>query len=464
LCLSLACAACGKTTTLTDASAPDADRADAANTIDADQHGPVTVITMNPDGVSGPMMGATVVFQEPSGELAAEVVTDANGKASANVLPGATVTAVYVVSATRNDIETVTGVKPGDTITIGDVYDATADGTFTVNVIDVVGTSAYYVFGPCGYNTYVPPAAIAGGTVHRNGVIATDPVTISLQKGCEEPMMDLVAVRVVGGAFTDYVELTNVPYVASGSVTQTAAWTPVANLAFDVSDIPADVTSVVVSDTIPDNNGFNTSVVPAINTNDAQGSMIVPLAQTALVMSTFDGTHNGEQQVYDMVDGTKPTYALDAGASLLPWVDRPVLDLATGKVTTASAGGNVPGDAFDVRVQFERPAATPTVYAWSVWAASVGDVTLPTLPPDLAANDPLATDTFDSSSAYVFDLDPATGYDAVRPFLDSGQDAYYAGRGQLGKLRTSYSRNPTFTRPRPQSRRIHVAHSIDAAR
>jgi hypothetical protein len=452
-------AACGKSNSLADAPGADSNRADAANTIDADQHGPVTVIALDPDGASGPEAGVQVAFLEPTGVLAAEVTTDANGKATADVLPGASVTAVYVVSATQHALETVTGVKPGDTITIGDVADTTPDGTFTVNLIDVLGTSEYDVYGPCGAGTFVPPNPIAGGTRHPNAVVATDPVTISLQKGCETSTMDLVAVRLVAGVATDYVELAGVPYVASGSVTQTASWTPVASLALDVNDIPTDVTTVNVAGVVPDDHGFYASITPTININDAQASMSVPLAHTALLISTLDGTRAGEQQIYDMVDGTKTSYALDAGAALLPWVDPPVLDAATGKLTTASTGGNGPGDAFEVDVSYQRPGTTPVGYVWTVWSASIGDVTLPTLPTDLADNSPQATDTVQISNAFVFDLDLATGYDAVRPYLDSGRDAYYDGRGQLGKLRTSYSVSRAARPPR-----IHVAHKTAAAR
>ena len=482
--LVLAVGACGKTNSLADAPGADSNRTDAANTIDADAHGPVTVITMNPDGTSGPLMGVPVVFQEPNGDLAAEVMTDATGKASADVLPGASVTAVYVISDTQHSLQTITGVKPNDMITIGGVYDNTADGSFTVNVIDVVGTQEYDVYGPCGMGSFVPVSGSGSGSGlwSPDGVVATDPVTIPVLKGCEESMMDLVAVRVVGGETTDYAELADVPYVATGSVTQTAAWTPVANETFAYSNVPVDVTSLGVEPNVPDYWGYYVDVTAPISGTTASTAAIMPLAKTGEVITTIDGTHNGEQQVIDVVDGTATAYTLDIGASLLPWIDAPTLDLTTGTITTPSTGSGGPGDAFEASVEFQRAAAsgsgsgsaTTTTYDWRVWAASVGDLTLPTLPTDLADNDPLATDVAGPTSSLVFDLDLATGYDAVRPYLSTVQFHYFNDHGLAGKLRTSYAiNNGTTTRaPRGkrslralrQSPRIHVAHNTAAAR
>ena len=457
LCLACGIAACGKTTNLTDAPAGDANNADAGNTIDADAHGAVTVTVMNPDGVSGPMAGVKVAFIEPNGDLAGEPMTDVNGKASASVLPGASVTAVYVLSPTSHQIESITGVKPGDDLVIGTQHpDTTAAGTFTVNVIAVVGTLQYDVYGPCGSGTYVVPAALRGP--RPLGVVATVPVTLTMTADCVQSTMDLVATRMdTTSTVVDYVELPNVAFTDGGMTTQVDPWTALATMTANYTNVPADINFVYPTERVPDSfgSGYFGYIAPASGV--AMSTWGMPLAKTAYFSTLITATdHTGTQDVYAIADGTKTSYGFDVGLTLLPWLDTPTIDLATAKITTPNAGGGGSGDAFVVNYRFERPdpssggsgsGAINDVYTWRVWSPTVGDVTLPKLPTDLADNNPTATDTDDGGDARLFDLDLATGYDAVRAHLDSGYDAYLAsGRGALGTLRTSWSSGqPGFT-------------------
>lgn len=440
-----ALAACGKDHPLVDAGVLDANRTDASTGPDADPHGVVTVTVLSSDGSGTPASGVKVAFVEPDGELAAEATTGADGKASASVLPGASVTAVYALAPTDHQIETILGVKPGDDLTIGSAKDSTAAGTFTVNLIDTGGTTSYAVYGPCGAGTFTVPQAFTSNAT------ATVPVALTFQRYCAQTTMDLVAVRYdVDFVAADYVELKDVAFTDGGTVDQTAAWTPMPLLAATYSDIPADVIAVSFDDRVPDLLGFGYGALLTPDAGAAAVNAPVPPAAHALVTSTIESNaHGGSQQIFDGIDGTKTSYALDVGASLLPWVDAPVLDPATATITTATSGTGT-GDAFRVEVSFDRPdpngggsgSGTPTdFYDWTVWSASPGTITLPTLPADLADNDPKAGDSLGSSAASVFDLAAATGYDAVRAHLDGGLDAYLATRGAIGTLRVSTSTN-----------------------
>ena len=456
----LACglfAACGKDHSLTDAGSSDANTTDAGNTIDADAHGLVSVTVMNPDGVSGPEAGVMVAFIEPNGDLAGEMATDSNGKASATVLPGASVTAVYVLSPTSHQIESILGVKPGDDLTIGSVHPDTASaGAFTANVVEIIGSTEYDVWGPCGNGYYAPPPPsqrrpLLGGFV-------TVPVPLTFTNDCVQSTMDLVAARYDGTGLVGVAEFRDTPFTDGGAVTATTNWVTPSTVTADFTNAPGDVVWLYPDMHVPDWNGFVSYASASVTAGAASATFTVPPAKNALVSTLItSNTHNGTQNLYEVVDGAQATYAADIGAVLLPWLDTPTIDLTTGVITVPVAGGGGAGDAFAVRYEFGRPdpngsgsgsGALNDFYDWTVWSATSGNVTLPVLPSDLAENNPTATDFDDGGDARLFDLDLATGYDAVRAHLDSGFDAYLAtGRGAIGKLRTSWSQGqPTFTR------------------
>ncbi|HTJ46966.1 MAG TPA: hypothetical protein VL463_32910 [Kofleriaceae bacterium] len=443
LCAAAAASACGKDTQLADAQNQiDARSADANTGPDADPHGPVTVTVLDYNGTGAPAPGVTVVFLEPDGTVEKEVATDANGKASANVLAGASVTAVYVVSAGQHALETINGVEPNDDLTIGSGSDSSDAGTFTVNLIDTIGTTRYEVYGPCGVGTYIFNPKQGHGP---NGVVATIPVTLTMKKDCLQSTMDLVAVRYdVDFVASEYVELEDVPFVDAGHVDQAAAWTAVPLVAVSETNIPADITNVNVTGIVPDGAGFAYGAPLTPAAGGVNANFPLPVAKTALYISSLSSSdHTGTQTIFETHDGTKSDYTLDYGGNILTWIDPPVLDPATGMITTATSGtGNA--DGFGVTVYFDHDAGV--TYSWTVWSANVGTIQLPTLPTDLADDFPKNGDILSSNTAIVFDLDAATSYDDVRAHLDSGLGAYYDGRGTVGKLRVSVSNNPASRR------------------
>src|SRR5207253_1468639 len=79
--------------------------------------GIVTVTVLSTTLERTPVVGAPVVFDDVDGTVT-EIATDASGKAHADVARGASVTAVYVLSTTAQELQTVLNVAPGDDLTI----------------------------------------------------------------------------------------------------------------------------------------------------------------------------------------------------------------------------------------------------------------------------------------------------------------------------------------------------------
>src|SRR5437588_9151865 len=84
-----------------------ATRGDAG--VDSAPKGTVTVTVLSTTLERTPVVGAPVVFDDVDGTVT-EIATDASGKAHADVARGASVTAVYVLSTTAHELQTVLDV------------------------------------------------------------------------------------------------------------------------------------------------------------------------------------------------------------------------------------------------------------------------------------------------------------------------------------------------------------------
>jgi len=186
--LALVSSACGKQASLTDgplgidASAADATAVIADASPDADVHGAVTVTVISRDG--GPMKGAAVVFTDAEGTQ--EKIAGDDGKTSATVLPGATVTAVSA-SDTLRYVDSVAGVKPGDDLVLGTAYNEPQIGTFNVDLGFLDSGDTVAVYGPCDSSIALgpKPQLAAGGQT----------VQLTMHPSCKQDTMDLLFVR-----------------------------------------------------------------------------------------------------------------------------------------------------------------------------------------------------------------------------------------------------------------------------
>jgi hypothetical protein len=221
---------------------------------------------------------------------------------------------------------------------------------------------------------------------------------------------------------------------------------------------------------VPDTNGYYQNNNGLAEAGALTLNLDVPVAHAALMSASYDGPAGARQSSYEQVDGTKATFAVDLGAALLPWLDVPALDPATAKLTVPMTGTGA-ADLMSAYVVFWRPdpngggsgsSALPNYYRWTLWSPTAGDLTLPTLPADVAANNPAAGDTVDQTSASLYEASAVTSYDQLRAHLYSAFEAYYQGRGTTGSLRVSVSPNRLgflklpATRSRPSSS-VHAA-------
>jgi hypothetical protein len=430
--LAFALAACGKTTNLTDAGHGDGNGADSGSLVDADLRGPVTVTVYATDGTTTPVENAQVVFVEPNGSIEATVPTNAQGVATANVLAGASVTAVYPTDPDfHHQLETVLGVKPGDAIAIGPIGDpphGAPTGTFTMNVPDN-GAASYAVYGPCG-----------GLTQSAAGSGSPTAVPIDLYDDCKQSTMDVIAIANGGSGAFAWVEKNGVAYTNGGSDTMGSGWQPFHTVTATYTDVPvSDVVSISLIDSAPDTFGYlRSSYVPTTTATTTTSVQTVGAAH-ALITTQLSNDGQGRQDIYEVVDGTKTDYGLDVGASLLPWLDVPQLDVAGGKITVAQSGtSTLTPDLYDTFVDYQRTGTTTTVsFEWEILGPTPGDMAFPPLPASLSENVPLATDTVTFAWGMILDADAITSYDQIRGSLFQGLEAYFQGRGTTGQLRTS---------------------------
>src|SRR5690242_16090055 len=101
-----------------EAKLPDASMTHQDGAVDAPPS-PVTVTVYDLGSTGAVVPGVPVVFVNPNGTAVAHPVTDAQGKASAIVQTGATVTVVYEPQPARYQLFTYQAVKPGDNIIVG---------------------------------------------------------------------------------------------------------------------------------------------------------------------------------------------------------------------------------------------------------------------------------------------------------------------------------------------------------
>jgi hypothetical protein len=412
--LLFASAACGKTTALSDAPTGDSKQADSGTGIDA-APAPVTVITKSRSSSTSPqgtlVPGVSVYAVQPSGGAGPTGQTDSNGKVVLDgVDTGASITAVYALSATSYQLVTVVGVKPGDTITLGEQYGTALPGGNTGNLTVTFPTfpnaSSYAVYSPCNS---------LGG--------AGSPLTLA--EGCTVATVNLllVAVDATGNAIAGGV-IKNVNYT-DGQTAALTAWTAVPTGGFQVSisGLISDVSqaSLFASMELDGTTSYGRSAfISPLTAGAATSGVPVPIGgdRTYAYATLYRGTTGfGTQETYTSVGPTATSATFPAPG--LPWLGARQLDAAGQSVQWLQSGGTG-YDAGFANIQWIRTDATTgaqTNYNWNVlvppgqtqfsWA---GTTTIAALAPYL----PATTDTFQQFHVKVIDLANATDYDQVR--------------------------------------------------
>jgi len=406
LCAAALATGCGKVKTFPDggggADAPAA--ADAGP--DANPRGTVHVTVIDNNGTGAPVVNAPVVFFDPDGSMVADVKTDGNGQAQADVLPGATATAVWTLANNRYQIMTITDIAPGDNLTFGYTANTgTADGTFTVNNVPTYGSAtSYTVYGPCG-----------SGDVGAGAPVAV----LNLSTDCEGASNELIVLaKNSNGATIGSLTKTGVTYTNGGSISLTgSAYDSVQSFTANYTNIPAGVSQIQLR---------RTSAFPNGPTDIAMGNpsgmtlnLSVPSAPgagtSAFITSNFTRS-TGEQQILrQRVAGASFSYGADVGTNLLSWIQQPTLDVANQVLTQTPSGVGHAIDVYFADVQYSRTVGQVTSsYEWIVFQKEAGPAFLPQLPGDVPPVNPLATDTVSSTVAIQFETSDLDGYDAAR--------------------------------------------------
>lgn len=399
-------AACGEVAGSPDAAGDD-DEIDAS-TIDADPSGTAEITTLTrccnavPDA---PEAGVRVIVTLPDGTIGDSVLTDANGEASVTVLPGSTVTAIYIDpnGTGANQLVSYTGVEPGDTLTFGEKFNAasTTLGSMTASWPTVAGATGYRVFTPCGSSSVSAP---------------TTSVMFTESDSCHVQPMDLLFVANDAAGPIRWGLAPNVTFSPGGS-TNLITWQAMNSITLSVVDMPSDVTQVEFGASAVLNNRttFSASISGTPSGGMLSGTQPWTTGGDAVQTQAFFGRETfGIQQVIERIASTSTTATLD-GSNLLPWLSTATASGATREVTWETEG-TVSGDGMVVFLRWPQSMmfGGSSQHEWILVAApSAAPFALPNLGPDGADFDVPAAAT-PTVNGGVLDLGADDGYDDYR--------------------------------------------------
>jgi hypothetical protein len=361
------------------------------------------------------MPGIHVVYIDTDATVT-PVTADATGAAQADVFPGASVTAICHRMTGSYTLATILAVEPGDELTLNagafisgkQTIDATSLGSFTVTYPAYSGAAKYTVYTPCG-------SIVFGGT---SG-------SFSMAAGCALSPMDVVVAANSGtGAVLAFAEQTGVTFTPGGTVNVTGPYKPMATISAQYTNPSAKVKSIELDRMAPDlrglrstatqdtNGGTVTLMTPSLTTTHATMQTIL----SPCAMSDPNCSETGSQVITKVVDGTQTSYAVDVGATMLPWLAPPVYDPATQTIKITQAGSGA-YDLFETDLQYVR--MNSIIYIWRVFGPTAGDVKLPALP---GGESPTASDIMSATHTWIGESDSLSGYRAARQNVFDARD------------------------------------------
>lgn len=408
--------------------------ADGPPPIDASTRGTVHVTVLDSAGTGAPAVGASVVFLDPDGTLVKKASTDSAGKANADVLPGASVTAVALIN-TATAIQTVLAVKPGDDLVIGSKQiDGTSAGDFSITYPAFTGATSYSVVYPCGTVSFAAPAA--GGPPPA--------AKISINNSCRQDSMELLVIPQGGNGPLASISKAGVPFVSGGSTTITGNYASLRNFTASYTNIDPVITNLNTTRSVPDAFGFPTSQATPTPGTSAVVTLSGPIGTGGEVLTQALTAAGSRQSVRQQISGSAVTYGLDVAAALLPWIKPPSYDATTGKVLVpldSTGASNTKPDLFRLVLTYRRVDANNVThtFAWQLFGPEATDILLPILPADLGGVGPTASDAVTVTTAFMLEADSVTGYDAIRNDLSTAIQQYGSARPPATLVKTSAS-------------------------
>ncbi len=388
-------AACGKVLeTPTDGATDDAGDAPP----DVSVPGTVRVTVLDRAGTGAPAVGSVVVFVDPDGTQTRKI-TDGNGQAEAEVFAGASVTSIATASNGKTMV-TVLAIAPGDEIVLGNAkVDVATAGTFVVNWTQLGGANDYEIYGPCGFQD----SAGAGVTTK----------TITLRNDCNPTTMELlIRARNSANATIGFSAKSNIS-VAAGSTAMPAF---VGGLTFTASYTNlSKATELDMDRRAPDGFGFGIATAPDITgLTSVTTSAVVPTTGSARVDSTFSTPVFEVQEIHQRLAGNSTTYGLDLAATALPWINKPMLDVAAHTIAVSADNTGTSGDAPDLVESSLAWRRGNSSFSWTTFGPTVDSIVLPALGGDEADAMPAVGDALTVNRVKAYDADTIADYAAIR--------------------------------------------------
>jgi hypothetical protein len=361
---------------------------------------PAADIVASPNGASKSGSTATFTTVAPHGLAAGDRVVVARvGVAGYN----GTWTVASVPSATTFTADLGAGnLASSGSIATGGATAAKAV-TLTLSYAPYGGAERYQVRSRCG--------TLDAGT-------STSP-EVALPVGCAEATLDFeVLAKNNAGATLAWTQLPAAMPAPGSTLTITDTWHAPVQLTATYTNPTAMVTNIALARYSPYVRGApvaetsstaSATTVLALAVSQPQRAVMKTLVTCAFDTSpscTSTASGAASQTITHAVDGAAASYALDLGATLLPWVKAVYLPAAT--TLDIMVTGSAPYDLFEANLRYTRGQ---TIYTWRVFGPIAQPVQFPALPATAPGNPTVQpTDIMSSYQAFVCESDAIGGY------------------------------------------------------
>ncbi len=354
-----------------------------------------------------------VISMLPNNTVLEAIKTDAGGNGTIKVYPGGSVTAVYKHTVDQGaDLITYVGVKPGDTLVFGSRNFSQLNqpnpalGSMTYTWPVQTGVTNHCVYTSCGGSC--------------NGVQTS--TTLTEYPLCNRSPMDVLF---IGYGSTGYIShfrfFPNQTFTAGGTIANNG-WIAAGTAMVNITGLPAEVSNVSGS--------WSPVIDNATDYNFSQGYSGTPTGGAFTGSFTFGGTGDrtlarvvmtraGNFQQITLADqfGSNTLSQTVASPTLPPWMQGTVLASAALRSATWYLVGDASSvsDGVVLRLAWNHVVASANNYhQWHViMPPGQQSIDLPKLPAAFNDNLPAPQDGL-SGQVRTFDVNTATGYDALR--------------------------------------------------
>ena len=405
---------------------------DGALEPDAAPGDPVKLTVLSYLGDGRPDVAARILFHDAAGEVVFEGQVDLLGRLDGLVPSGGTVTSVRIVEDTpallRAQITSITGVAPGDELTIGVkqfpvVTNQGGQTSMNATFTRAQGAATH------SFHTQCASSNIAG---------AGTTVTLTLRDSCHGAQFDLLAVA-SGGSLTtpQYIKVRDIAHQNGASFAVPGEFQDMSGFGVTALNVPdeVDVWRASRAELIggrpvaPQQVVTNAPPAGTLNATVPYPPDVGTRAQVATSMTRADaiGTHEHAM----VVNATTTAVTLDTAQLTVPWFTNP-RTTPTGAAWEIRAPGDADGQVTLWSGTWIDASQREIQVAWRIaHAPNDTGVTLPRLPASLAGIDPRAQAAVTPAlgAAFVTNIDVVGGYDEFRRMPDTLVTAQLANIG-----------------------------------